>query len=143
MKGATVSRIGRAVLGGLLVAAACIAMPAGTATADTRVDGPACTVRYTAQPTGSGFTAAIVLGNSGTTVIRGWTLVFPVDEGVKVVAVKNAEIVSPVDPVTLQNAPHNGVLLPSEALRVQLSANGPTQNPEWFEINGVSCIIAR
>jgi glucuronoarabinoxylan endo-1,4-beta-xylanase len=131
------------VLGGLLVAAACIAMPAGAATAVASANEVACAVTYKAQTTDGGFSAKLMVTNTGTTAIRGWTLVFPVDEGVKVVTVTNAVIVNPENPVTLQNAPHNGTVLPQRFIGVGIGAVGPVQNPAWFEVNGIRCATVR
>jgi Cellulose binding domain len=137
-----VSRIGRAVLG-LLAAAVCAVAPAEAAKAAVETEGAACEVDYRPYPYSGGFTATVTLRNTGTVTINGWTFLFPVDDGVEVIEIWEAELVAPSGLVTARNQPHNPVLEPGGSLTIGFRARGAQQaHPSTFTINTVVCTAA-
>jgi hypothetical protein len=135
------SRIGRTVLG-LLVAVACVVAPAGAATAATATDEVACEVTYVPHPHTGGFNADIFIRNTGTVTIYGWTLSFPLDEGVEIIDMWNAVLISPSVLITAENEQHNGDVAPDTSIYVGFLATGTAQGvPSWFTVNGVSCAV--
>jgi len=135
------SRIGRAVLG-LLAALACVVAPAGTATAMPAADGPACAITYRPWAHTGGFTAEIIIRNSGTATIYGWTLSFPLNEGAEIVDMWNAELDSPSGLISARNTPDNGRVDPGAAISLGFLASGTAAGvPSPFTVNGIICTL--
>lgn len=136
------SRIGRAAVG-LAMAAAGVAVPAEAATAAEATEGPACAVRYEQYPYSGGLTANIVVENTGTVTILGWTFLFPVDEGVEITEFWNAELVSPTGVVSARDQETNAVLEPGETVSFGFRARGSQSGiPASFTVNTVTCTLA-
>jgi Cellulose binding domain len=135
-----VSRIGRALQ--ILAAAACVAVfPQPAAAAG--VDGVACEITYEPHAYWGGFTADITVRNTGTATIYGWTLSFPMDEGVTIRTMWNAELASPAGMIVATNAAYNGTVTPGRSVGVGFDAGGAaTGVPSTFTVNGVTCAIA-
>ena len=143
------SRIGPTVAA-LLMAMAFIVAPAGAATAITSADGFACAVAYKAnQHQGDfiiepRFTAELTVTNTGTVTINGWTLTFPMDQGVEIIKMWGAMPESRRGLITAHNVPENRVVEPGRSVDVEFLARGIAgRPPEEFTVNGVRCTVAR
>jgi hypothetical protein len=140
-----VSRNGRVALGLLLAAAGIVAgivAPAQSATAAIGTEAVACEVTYQAFPYTGGFTAEVAVKNSGTVVIDGWTLSFPMDDGVEIVEIWNAKLNSPSGQISTSNEPWNGRVEPGQSINLGFRATGTAAaDPSTFTVNGVTCAI--
>jgi O-glycosyl hydrolase len=101
-----------------------------------------CTVSYTtsSQWTG-GFTASIVIGNTGTSNISNWTLgfVFPGDQ--KVTNAWNTALTQSGETVSATNLSYNGAISPggTTSLGFQGTWTNSDAPPTAFTINGSPC----
>lgn len=127
---------------GLLVAGMCVIAPIPAGAAAASSDGAACEVTYQAFPHRGGFNARLMVQNTGTATIAGWTLRFPLGEGVEIVAFFDGELISGSGEGVLRNGPHNGTLEPDQSITVGFLATGAaTGTPSLFSLNGVVCTI--
>ena len=127
------SRIGRSGAA-LLMAAACIVVPAGAATAGAATAGAAtavasddvaaCKIGYQTRSYPGFFDGSIVIQNTGTAPIYGWTLIFQLLDGVTVIAYRNAEFVTLSGEITANSLPHNSVVAPGGYVSVRLPRAG-------------------
>jgi hypothetical protein len=102
----------------------------------------ACHVVYTLNSSWpGGFTAQVVINNTGTTTINGWSLTFTYPGDEKVTANFNGGVSQTGENVTLTNASYNGTIAPGSSITdgFQGSWTSSVANPTSFKINGTTC----
>jgi endoglucanase len=124
----------------LLLGAAAILAPAQAATADPSTTAAGCQVAYEPGTFAGGFTAMITVTNTGDIAINGWTLSFPLDSGVEVVAVINANLEAATGLIITTNKPWNGQVAPGGSIGLRIFATGTNSGtPSPFTVNGIVC----
>ena len=101
-----------------------------------------CTVTYrTDSQWAGGFTASIQIGNTGTTVINGWTLVFTFGGDQWLTNWWNTIAVQAGAKVTLSNQSWNAVIQPGGTVTLGFLGSWNTSNavPSSFTLNGAPC----
>jgi rhamnogalacturonan endolyase len=118
--------------------------PRPTPTATQGTTG-ACNVSYsvTSQWQG-GFTASIVITNTGSTALNGWTLQFPFTAGQQVTQGWNGAFSQQGSQVTVQNLSYNGSLAPGASTSIGFNGSWTSSNPSptSFSLNGTACGIS-
>jgi lysophospholipase L1-like esterase len=115
-----------------------------TPTPTTGTGGLACSVHYaiTSQWSG-GFGASLVLTNTGTTTINGWSLVFTFPNGQTVTQGWNGTFAQSGSVVTISNLSYNSSIAPGTALNAEPGFNGSwtstNGSPTAFTLNGKAC----
>jgi hypothetical protein len=104
--------------------------------------GLACHVIYTlnsAWP--GGFTAQVVIANTGTTTINGWSLTFTFPGDEKITSNFNGGFSQTGENATLTNASYNGTIAPGTSITdgFQGTWTSKDANPASFSINGTAC----
>lgn len=104
--------------------------------------GNGCKVSYTvtAQWTG-GFTANIVITNTGSSTINGWSLQFSFANGQQVTQLWNGNFSQSGSHVTVTNASFNSQIAPGGSVNPGFNGSwtGTNTNPTAFTLNGVTC----
>lgn len=126
------SRIGRAVLGSLL-AVACAVIPGQAAGA--AAEEYACAVDYDPYPNAGGLSANITIKNVGIKPVRGWTLSFPLNEGLEIVKVWNAELLVSKGQAATRALEWNAVVESGRTAELGFDARGIVgPDPAWFTV---------
>jgi endoglucanase len=103
----------------------------------------ACRVTYTnANDWRTGFTGNIVITNTGTTTINGWSLTWRWSGNQQIVGSWNASYSQSGSQVALTNQSYNGSIPPGgQANWIGFNANysGQNANPTSFAVNGIAC----
>ena len=104
--------------------------------------GAACTVKYT--PTSvwnNGFTADVVITNTGSGAVNGWTLTYNLPSGQQITSAWNATVTQSGSAATAKNVSYNGTLSPgaSASFGYQGTLNGAFSAPSSFALNGATC----
>ncbi|HEX6523584.1 MAG TPA: glycoside hydrolase family 11 protein [Streptosporangiaceae bacterium] len=103
--------------------------------------GGACKVVYTPNSWPGGFTAQIVISNTGSTALSSWSLgfTFPGDE--KVTSNFNGGFSQSGETVTLTNASYNGSIPAGGSVTDGIQGTGTSTNaaPTSFTLNGATC----
>jgi endo-1,4-beta-xylanase len=115
--------------------------PPPTTPPPTTPPGTGCAVSYTANSWDTGFTTNIVITNTSSTAINGWTLgfSFPGNQ-----LISNAWSSTPTQvgtAVTLANVSYNAAIPPggNTSMGFQASYSGTNANPTAFTVNGTAC----
>jgi len=119
----------------------------GTATAHLTIQRsttPTCRVQYVmANVWTGGFVANVAIGNTGTTAINGWTLVFTLPAGQTIVGIPwgASGIRQDGQVVTITNASWDAVISPGASVSVGFQGTWTTNSgvPTAFTLNGASC----
>ena len=119
--------------------------PSPTASPTTTVpppSGTACSVKYT--PTSvwdNGFTADVVITNTGATTVDRWTMTYNLPAGQQITGAWNATVTQSGSAVTAKNVSYNGTLTPggSTSFGYQGTLSGAYSSPTSFTLNGVAC----
>jgi hypothetical protein len=101
-----------------------------------------CHVTYTKNSEWpGGFTAQVVIANTGTTTINGWSLTFTFPGDQKVTSNFNGGFSQASENVTLTNAGYNGTIAPGGSITdgFQGTWTSSDANPTSFSINGTAC----
>jgi endo-1,4-beta-xylanase len=101
-----------------------------------------CHVTYTKNSEWpGGFTAQVVIANTGTTTINGWSLTFSFPGDQKVTSNFNGGFSQTGENVTLTNASYNGTIAPGSSITdgFQGTWTSSDANPTSFSINGTAC----
>jgi endo-1,4-beta-xylanase len=101
-----------------------------------------CHVTYTKNSEWpGGFTAQVVIANTGTTTINGWSLTFTFPGDQKVTSNFNGGFSQAGENVTLTNASYNGTIAPGGSITdgFQGTWTSSDANPTSFSINGTAC----
>ncbi len=113
--------------------------PAPTTTA---TPGASCSVHYTVTSQWQGgFGGSIVIPNTGTTTLSGWSLAFSFANGQVITQLWNGSYTQSGGAVTVTNLSYNGTLAPGATVNPGFNAswNGTNTNPTAFTLNGVAC----
>lgn len=104
--------------------------------------GGTCHVTYTktAEWPG-GFTAQVVIGNTGSSTVNGWSLTFTFPGDQKLIANFNGGFSQTGENATLTNATYNGTIAPGGSVSVGFQGTWTTNdtNPTRFSVNGTAC----
>ncbi len=104
--------------------------------------GGTCHVTYTKNSEWpGGFTAQVVIANTGTTAISGWSLTFTFPGDQKLTSNFNGGFSQSGENATLTNASYNGAIAPGASITdgFQGSWTSNDTNPTSFSINGTAC----
>jgi cellulase/cellobiase CelA1 len=90
-----------------------------------------------------GFSASIVITNTGTATLTGWSLQFTFANGQTVTQVWNAASTQNGNTVTLTNLSYNGTLAPGGTANPGFNGSwsGSNTSPSAFTLNGKACIL--
>ncbi|MEU8184820.1 cellulose binding domain-containing protein [Micromonospora sp. NPDC049044] len=103
--------------------------------------GGSCAVKYTANSWNNGFTADVLVTNTGSSAINGWTLNYNLPSGQTVTNAWNATVSQSGSAVTARNVSHNGSIAPggTASFGYQGTLNGSYSSPTNFSLNGATC----
>ncbi|WFE50038.1 cellulose binding domain-containing protein [Micromonospora sp. WMMD1155] len=103
--------------------------------------GASCAVKYTANSWNNGFTADVLVTNTGSSAINGWTLNYSLPSGQTVTNAWNATVSQSGSAVTARNVGHNGSIPPggTASFGYQGTLNGSYSSPTSFSLNGATC----
>jgi endo-1,4-beta-xylanase len=104
--------------------------------------GGTCHVTYTKNSEWpGGFTAQVVIANTGTAAINGWSLTFTFPGDQKVTSNFNGSFAQTGEHATLTNASYNGTIAPGASITdgFQGTWTSNDTNPASFSINGTVC----
>jgi endo-1,4-beta-xylanase len=104
--------------------------------------GGTCHVTYTRNSQWpGGFTAQVVIANTGTTTINGWSLTFTFPGDQKVTSNFNGSFSQAGENVTLTNASYNGTIAAGASITdgFQGTWTSNDTSPASFSINGTAC----
>jgi endo-1,4-beta-xylanase len=104
--------------------------------------GGTCHVTYTKNSEWpGGFTAQVVIANTGTTAINGWSLTFTFPGDQKLTQNYNGGFSQTGENATLTNASYNGTIAPGASVTdgFQGSWTSSDANPASFSLNGTAC----
>lgn len=108
----------------------------------TPTAGTGCKVSYTITSQWSGgFGGSIVITNTGTTTLTGWTLTFSFANGQTITQLWNGSFTQSGSAVTVTNAAYNGTLAPGATVNPGFNGtwNGTNSVPTSFTLNGQAC----
>ena len=104
--------------------------------------GGTCHVTYTKNSQWpGGFTAQVVISNTGTTSINGWSLTFTFPGDQKITSNFNGGFSQTGENATLTNAGYNGTLTPGASITdgFQGTWTSSDASPTSFAVNGTAC----
>jgi hypothetical protein len=116
--------------------------PTRTPTPTPSPTGSACKIAYTVPSQWSGgFTANIVITNTQSTTINGWTLRFTFASGQQITQGWNAAWSQSGANVTAQNLSYNNTIATNSSVSMGFNGSwtGSNPNPTGFTLNGSSC----
>lgn len=89
----------------------------------------------------TGFIANMVIGNTGSTPIDGWTLAFSFSGNQQITNLWNGAVTQNGTSVSVTNLSYNEVIPPggTTALGFQAAFSGTRTSPTSFTVNGVRC----
>jgi endo-1,4-beta-xylanase len=104
--------------------------------------GGTCHVTYTKNSEWpGGFTAQVVIANSGTTAVNGWSLTFTFPGDQKITSNFNGGFSQTGENATLTNASYNGTIASGASITDGFQGTWASSdaNPTGFSINGTAC----
>jgi endo-1,4-beta-xylanase len=104
--------------------------------------GGTCQVAYTTNSQWpGGFTAQVVIGNTGTSAINGWTLKFTFPGDQQITSDFNGTASQSGENATLTNASYNGTIAPGGSTTVGFQGTWTNSDaaPSSFTLNGTTC----
>ena len=104
--------------------------------------GGTCHVTYTKTAEwAGGFTAQVVINNTGKTAINGWSLTFTFPGDQKITSNFNGGFSQAGENATLTNASYNGAIAPGSSITdgFQGTWTSNDTNPASFAVNGAAC----
>lgn len=103
--------------------------------------GGACRVSYSKNEWQGGFTAEVVVTNTSSSTVNGWTLGFSFPNNQQITGYWNADISQSGSSVTARNLSYNGSIPPggNVSFGFQGTWNGSNGNPTNFTLNGTRC----
>ncbi|MCE6998329.1 cellulose binding domain-containing protein [Saccharothrix sp. S26] len=112
-----------------------------TTTTTSNPPGDGCKVTDTINAWNTGLTSEIVVTNTGSSPINGWSLVFTLPGGQTITSGWNASYSPTSGQVTARNVSYNGTIAPGGSVSIGFQANhtGNTGKPASFTLNGVTC----
>jgi endo-1,4-beta-xylanase len=113
-----------------------------TATPTGMTGGASCSVHYTIQSQwNAGFTANVVITNTGSTTINGWTLAWTFANGQTITQIWNASDTQSGGNVSAANLSYNAMLAPGTTTNFGFNGawSGSNTAPASFKLNGATC----
>jgi hypothetical protein len=104
--------------------------------------GGSCHVVYTTQSQwAGGFVGQVVIGNTSTTAVSGWTLKFTFPGDQKITSDFNGTASMSGEAATLTNASYNGSIAPGSSVTVGFQGTWTNSDavPTSFTLNGATC----
>ena len=104
--------------------------------------GGTCHITYTKTAEwAGGFTAQVVIANTGKTAVNGWSLTFTFPGDQKVTSNFNGGFSQTGEKATLTNASYNGAIAPGGSVSVGFQGTWTSNdtNPTSFSVNGTAC----
>jgi hypothetical protein len=104
--------------------------------------GGSCTVTYTTNSQWpGGFTAQVVIGNSGSSAISSWSLAFTFPGDQKITSNFNGGFSQTGETATLTNASYNGAIAPGGSITDGFQGTWTNSDaaPTAFTLNGATC----
>jgi Cellulose binding domain/Putative Ig domain len=104
--------------------------------------GGTCHVTYTlSSQWAGGFTAQVVIGNTGSAAISSWSLTFTFPGDQKITSNFNGGFSQSGENATLTNASYNGSIAPGGSVSVGFQGTWTSNDtsPTSFALNGASC----
>jgi cellulase/cellobiase CelA1 len=86
-----------------------------------------------------GFNAEVVVTNTGSEPIEGWTVQLQLPAGVAVTQAWSADVIQKGAILTLRSQPWNTYLAPGAAIHLGFQATGTAASPSSCTINGSPC----
>ncbi|MDC7122056.1 cellulose-binding domain-containing protein, partial [Cellulomonas fimi] len=116
--------------------------PTPTTTPTTPVG--ACQVVYGVNQWNTGFTANVVIKNTSSSALNGWTLTFAFPSGQTITQAWSSVSSQSGSQVTLRNAAWNGSIAPGGSTQIGFNGahNGTNTAPSAFSLNGTACSVA-
>ncbi|MCC8339938.1 cellulose binding domain-containing protein [Streptomyces sp. R1] len=104
-------------------------------------DAPACEVSYRTNVWQDGFTADVIVTNTGTDPVDGWQLAFTLPSGQRISNAWNASVTPATGSVTATGVSHNARIAPGGSLSFgfQGTYSGAFSDPAGFRLNGTTC----
>jgi endoglucanase len=111
------------------------------ATATPTGSAASCSVSYTTNDWGSGFTANVTISNNGSSTINGWTLAWTFPGNQAITNLWGGSYVQSGQSVSITNLGYNGNIPVNGSASFGFNANysGANNNPTNFSLNGVAC----
>jgi hypothetical protein len=113
-----------------------------TATRTNTPSGSTCSVNYSKNDWGSGFTASVVITNNGSSAVNGWTLTWTFPGNQTITNLWNGSYIQTGQSVSVTNLGYNNII-PANGGMVNFGFNanysGANNNPASFSLNGVVC----
>jgi len=103
--------------------------------------GSGCTVGYTLNDWGSGFTANLTVTNTGSSAINGWTVKWTFGGNQAISNSWNATVTQSGQAVTAVNMSYNGTIAANGNVQFgfQAAYSGTNAVPAQFTLNGTAC----
>ncbi|WJK42772.1 S8 family serine peptidase [Solwaraspora sp. WMMA2056] len=112
-------------------------------TVNTPTSSGSCNVEYVVYPGGSTFTTNIVITNTGSSTINGWTLAFTLPSGQSFSSGWSATYGTSGQNVTATSLSWNATLVPTGTATIGFSGTGSgTPEPAAFTLNGAACTVS-
>lgn len=130
---------------GILAAAAAVGtVLVGTAPAQAAADS-SCRVTYIPVAYGSDYVATVLVTNTGSTPVAGWTLGFTLPDGQQVVTSWSTDLTVNGSAVSARNALSNAYLAAgggTGSFGFQGTYSGAYKSPSGFTLNGQACVTS-
>ncbi|MGP4115233.1 glycoside hydrolase family 48 protein [Streptomyces sp. 4N509B] len=112
-----------------------------TANSPAQAADPVCTVDYSANDWGSGFTANISINNEGDEAIQGWALTYDYSGNQRLAQGWSADWSQSGQTVTVRNVSWNATIAPGQTVSAgaNFSYSGTNTTPTDFYLNGTLC----
>ncbi|WFE30383.1 S8 family serine peptidase [Solwaraspora sp. WMMD791] len=112
-------------------------------TVNTPTSSGSCNVEYVVYPGGSTFTTNIVITNTGSSTINGWTLAFTLPSGQSFSNGWSATYGTSGQNVTAASLSWNATLVPTGTATIGFNGTGSgTPEPTAFTLNGAACTVS-
>ena len=115
-----------------------------TSPTTTPPSGAACRVAYTANTWNNGFTADVVVTNTGSTAINGWTVAWTWQGNQQVTNAWNATVTQSGTQVSARNVGYDATIAPAATVDFgfQGTYSGTNTAPTGFTLNNTLCSTA-
>jgi endoglucanase len=110
----------------------------------TPIPGNSCRVQYANNQWNNGFSVNLIITNTGTTTINGWTLKFSFAGNQQISQIWNGVLQQQANQVSITNASYNAVIGANQSVNLGFNGtySGSNPVPTVFTLNGVSCTVA-
>jgi acetyl esterase/lipase len=115
--------------------------PSSSPSSSPSTGGGSCRVAYTANTWNNGFTATVVITNTGSSTLNGWTLAWTWAGDQHVTNAWNATVTQSGTHATATNVSYNTTIAPgaNTSFGFQATYSGTNTAPAQFTINGNPC----